>query len=111
MDGRATDINDVAPCSLSHIVGQQAVIAQVACALEAAFADNKKMDDALMIGPPGLGKSQVAKVIAAELASDCHEALGQSIQSNADLNGLLLAAKDKDVVFVDEAHELAKEFQ
>jgi Holliday junction DNA helicase RuvB len=111
MSMNANEIHDVAPSSLSHIVGQKSVVAQVTVALEAAWADGKKMDDALLVGSAGLGKTQVAKVIAAELASNFHEILGQAIQSTADLNGLLLAAKDKDVVFIDESHELAKEFQ
>lgn len=110
-DQQHIEINDVGPTSLSHIIGQRGVVAQVAVALDAAFADDKKLDDALLVGPPGLGKTQVAKVIAAELASEVHEVLGQAIKTPADLNALLLTAKDKDVVFVDEVHELAKEFQ
>jgi Holliday junction DNA helicase RuvB len=105
------EINDVAPTSLSHIIGQKSVVAQVAVALEAAFADGKKLDDCLLVGSAGLGKTQIAKVIAAELATECHEVLGQAIQSSADLNAVLLAAKDKDVVFFDECHELPKEQQ
>ena len=100
MSDQANEINDVAPSSLSHITGQASVKAQVAVALEAAWADNKKMDDCLLVGGPGLGKTQVAKVIAAELASECHEVLSQAIQSSADLNAVLLAAKEKDVVFL-----------
>lgn len=111
MSDQANEINDVAPSSLSHIVGQASVKAQVAVALEAAFADRKKMDDCLLVGGPGLGKTQVAKVIAAELASECHEVLSQAVQSSADLNAVLLAAKEKDVVFLDESHELPKEQQ
>ena len=111
MSDQANEINDVAPSSLSHIVGQKGVVAQVAVALEAAWADNRTCDSAMLVGAPGLGKTQVAKVIAAELASECHEVLSQAVQSSADLNAVLLAAKDKDVVFLDEAHELPKEQQ
>jgi Holliday junction DNA helicase RuvB len=111
MDDHTTDINDVAPSSLSHIIGQKGVIAQVAVALEAAWADAKKFDSALLVGPPGVGKTALAQVIAQEMASDLHEVLGQSIAGPADLNALLLAAKEKDVVHIDEAHELIKSFQ
>lgn len=110
-NNNSPEINDVAPSSLAHLIGQKGVVAQVAVALDAAFADGKKMDDALLVGAAGLGKTQVAKVIAAELASDLHEVLGQAIETSADLNALLLTAKEKDVVFIDEVHELAKEFQ
>ena len=78
------EINDVAPTSLNHLIGQRSVVDQVKVALDAAFADGKKLDDCLLVGGSGLGKTQVAKVIAAELASRCHEALGQAVQSNAD---------------------------
>ncbi len=107
----ATEINDVAPSSLSHLIGQRGVIDQVQVALDAAQMDGKKFDHALLVGGPGLGKSILAAVIAQEMATDFHEVLGQSIKNVADLNVLLLAAKDKDVVHIDEAHELAKEYQ
>jgi Holliday junction DNA helicase RuvB len=111
MDEPRTDINDVSPTSLKHLIGQRSVIAQIAVALEAAWADGKKFDSALLVGPPGCGKTQLAHVIAAEMASDLHEVLGQSIKCAADLNALLLGAKDKDIVYLDETHELDKEFQ
>jgi Holliday junction DNA helicase RuvB len=107
----SSEINDAAPTSLKHMIGQRGVMAQVAVAIDAAFADQKKIDHALLVGPPGVGKSQTARIIAAEMAADLHELLGQSITCAADLNALLLSAKDKDVVHLDEAHELDKEFQ
>lgn len=105
------EINDVAPTSLKHLIGQRSVIDQVSVALEAAFADGKRMDSSLLVGPPGLGKSALAHVIAAEMATNLHEVLGQSISCVAELNALLLAAKDQDVVHIDEAHELNKPLQ
>jgi Holliday junction DNA helicase RuvB len=105
------DIHDAAPSSLSHFVGQRSVVDQLRVALDAAFEDGKRLDDCLLVGPAGLGKTQIASVLAMELATKCHEALGQSITCPADLNALLLAAKDGEIVFIDEAHELQKLFQ
>lgn len=105
------EIGDVAPSSLRHLIGQKGVIAQVSVALDAAQIDNCKFDNSLLVGPPGLGKSALANVIAQEMATGFHEVLGQSIKSPADLNALLLSAKHKDVVHIDESHELARPYQ
>ena len=104
-------INDAQPTSLAHLIGQKAVIAQVSTALDAAFEDHNRFDHSLLVGGPGLGKSQLASVIAQEMATNFIEVLGQSITTLADLNALLLEAKDKDIVHIDEAHELEKKYQ
>ena len=75
-----------------------------AVALEAAAADNKKFDHSMLCGPPGLGKSQLAQVIAREMGTDLHEVLGQSVTCTADLNALLLEAQDNRVLHIDEVH-------
>jgi Holliday junction DNA helicase RuvB len=112
IDGdRPSEMNDVAPSSLAHIIGQASVKAQVQVALSAAFADQRKVDHCLLVGPPGVGKSAMASVIAQEMATGFHEVLGQAIASPADFNALLLGAKEADVVHIDEAHELKTEFQ
>lgn len=108
---RSGEVNDFAPSSLNHMVGQRSVVEQVQVALDAAFQDGRKMDSCLMVGPPGIGKSALANIIACEMATDFHEILGQSIAAPADLNALLLAAKEKSVVHIDEAHELRKDYQ
>ena len=100
-----------APTSISHLVGQRGVVDQVAVALDAAQQDAKRFDHALLVGPPGVGKSQTATVIASEMASNFHEVLGQSLRTPADLNALLLEAKARDVVHIDECHEIPRTFQ
>ena len=110
-EDRAVEINDIKPTSLNHIVGQKSVIDQVRVGLDAAFEDGRKMDSCLLVGPPGVGKSALASVIATEMATDFHEIIGQSIACPADLNAFLLTAKEKSVCHIDEAHELKKEYQ
>ena len=105
------DISDFKPTSLSHLIGQRKVIDQVVVALDAAQQDSKRFDHAMLTGPPGLGKSALAYVIAQEMATGFCEILGQSLNSLADLNAVLLSAKHRDVVFIDECHEIRREFQ
>jgi Holliday junction DNA helicase RuvB len=80
-------------------------------ALDCAQQDNRKFDHALLVGPPGCGKTAAAQTICAEMGVDYLELLGQSIKGVADLNALLLQASDRAVVFIDEAHELDKSLQ
>ncbi len=110
-DQPVNDIDAALPSSLAHIVGQRSVLDQVTVALDAAQMDGKKFDHALLVGPQGLGKTMVAKVVACEMASDFHEVLGQSIKSPSDLNAVLLEAKEKSIVFIDECHEMKPEYQ
>ena len=107
------DLNDAnsSPSSLSHIIGQRGVVDQLAVAITASFEDHRRLDDCLLVGPPGLGKSQLASVIGHELAVKTHEALGQSVKNISDLNALLLAADDQEIIFIDECHELPKLLQ
>ena len=105
------DFADAGPEALHQMVGQRAVVAQVQVALDAARHDAAAFPSALLTSGPGLGKSQLARCIAAEMGTDFAEVLGQAIREPSDLNAILLAATANSVVHIDEAHELDKEFQ
>lgn len=106
-----TDINESKPSSVSHLIGQPSVKEQIVVALDSAQQDNTKFDHALLVGPPGMGKTAAAQIIAAEMQTDFLEVLGQSIKGVGGLNSLLLQSTERAVVFIDEAHELDKSLQ
>ena len=110
-DERPTDINEARPSSVQPLIGQQSVKEQVLVALDCAQQDNRKFDHALLVGPPGMGKTAAAQIISAEMGTDFLEILGQSLKGISDLNALFLQATDRAVVFIDEAHELDKSLQ
>ncbi|HEY7328069.1 MAG TPA: AAA family ATPase [Gemmataceae bacterium] len=110
-DDKAFDINDARPSSVRHLIGQPGVVEQIVVALDSAQQDNRKFDHSLLVGPPGCGKTAASQIVAAEMGTDFLEVLGQSVNSVADLNALLLQATDRAVVFIDEAHELDKSLQ
>lgn len=105
------DINEVRPSSIRHLIGQPSVAEQIMVALDSAQQDNRKFDHALLVGPPGMGKTVASQIIAAEMGMDFLEVLGQSLKGVADLNALLLQATDRAVVFIDESHELDRSLQ
>lgn len=105
------DLSDIRPSSINHIIGQKHVKNVVTVALDYAHHEGKKFDHSMMLGPPGLGKTALSQIIAQEMATDFIDLLGQSIGSVADLNAVLLAAKDRSIVFIDEVHELSKSLQ
>jgi holliday junction DNA helicase RuvB len=108
----ALEVNAVRPSSLRHIVGQRSVVEIVTTEIDAAQMDNKKFDHALMVGPPGCGKTSVSHIVAEEMAAPFIEVDGLSVKNLAELNALLLSAKEeKTIIFIDEAAELDPSMQ
>jgi Holliday junction DNA helicase RuvB len=102
----------LSPPTLDHVIGQRQVVDRLKVALEASFADNQPFPHTLLLGPPGLGKTTLAKLIATELASEFYEGLGQTLATPAALNGFLLKpTQDRAVLFIDEVHELPSQGQ
>jgi len=100
------DLRDVQPTSFSHVIGQKHVTQALRIAVEAAFAEKKRLDELLLCGPPGLGKSALVTVLANELAVPFTEVLAQSVTNAAELNAVLLQCSG-GLLFLDEVHLLS----
>jgi Holliday junction DNA helicase RuvB len=99
------DLRDVQPSSFRHIVGQRHVTQALQIAVEASFAEKKRLDDLLLCGPPGLGKSGLATVLKSELGvPSMIEVLAQSITNTAELNSVFMSTES--LLFLDEIHLL-----
>jgi Holliday junction DNA helicase RuvB len=105
------DLSRTPPGCLDQFVGQDHVVAAVKVALDATRHDGGRFPHALLVGPPGLGKSNLVQIVANELGVDLRETLAQSLLQSIDLATLLLEAESRQVVFIDEADELPPHLQ
>jgi Holliday junction DNA helicase RuvB len=96
------------PPSLSEFVGQHRVRTQLSLVLEAAMRSGRTPDHVLLSGPPGLGKTTLAMIIAHELGQPLRLTSGPAIQHAGDLAAILSGLAAGEVLFVDEIHRLAR---
>lgn len=96
------------PTSLADYVGQERIKANLAVFLQAAAQRGEPLDHVLLYGPPGLGKTTLAHVIAHEMNARIQTAAGPSIEKPGDLAAILTNLQPGDVLFVDEIHRLGK---
>lgn len=96
------------PQRLNEVIGQRRIIEQLKIALEAARQRSEPMDHVLLAGPPGLGKTTLANVIAHELGATIRVTSGPAISKPGDLMHWLTEMKRGDVLFIDEIHRLSK---
>jgi Holliday junction DNA helicase RuvB len=96
------------PRRLADFVGQEALKAQLTVSLEAARARDEALDHVLLSGPPGLGKTSLAQILAAELEVPFVQTAAPALERKGDIASFLSALEPRSVFFVDELHRLSR---
>jgi Holliday junction DNA helicase RuvB len=95
------------PQTLAEFVGQEQIKANLSVFIEAARGRSEALDHVLLFGPPGLGKTTLAQIVARELGVGFRATSGPVLAKGVDLAGLLTNLEPRDVLFIDEIHRLA----
>src|SRR2546421_7646698 len=95
------------PLKFAQYIGQESLIKTLRIAVEAARSRKEPVDHALLHGPPGLGKTTLAHVVANEVGAQVHVTAGPALTKGADLVGILTKLNVGDVLFIDEIHRLS----
>src|SRR5947209_15334348 len=96
------------PRHLEDFVGQQALKEQLAVSIAAAASRGEALDHVLLAGPPGLGKTSLAQIVAAELEVPFVQTAGPALERKGDIAAFLTALEPRAVFFVDEIHRLPR---
>lgn len=100
--------NSLRPQMLSEYIGQEKVKENMKIYIEAAKKREEPLDHCLFYGPPGLGKTTIANIIANEMKSNIKVTSGPAIEKPGDLAAILTTLTENDVLFIDEIHRLSK---
>jgi len=107
-DEEASQFVNLRPKRLSEYIGQTEVVETLDIAIEAALKRKEPLDHILFHGPPGLGKTTLAHIIAEEMSVNLTVTSGPAIDKGGDLLGILTHLEKGDVLFIDEVHRLPR---
>lgn len=97
----------IRPLSLEEYIGQDNICSQMRIFIDAAIARNEPLDHVLIFGPPGLGKTTLANIIAHEMNVNLRQTSGPVLEKAGDIAALLTNLQENDVLFIDEIHRLS----
>jgi Holliday junction DNA helicase RuvB len=98
--------DSIRPASLDDYIGQQALKNSLQITIQAAKARGEALDHLLLYGPPGLGKTTMSLILAAEMGVNCKITAAPALERPRDITGLLINLKPNDILFIDEIHRL-----
>ncbi|MBR3747930.1 MAG: AAA family ATPase, partial [Selenomonadaceae bacterium] len=99
------------PRRLSEYIGQDKVKQNLSVFVKAALTRREALDHVLLYGPPGLGKTTLAGIIANELGVNFKQTSGPAIERAGDLAAILTNLQPRDVLFIDEIHRLSRQIE
>jgi len=104
----SNEVNDPSstPSVIEQFIGQRQVVQRIQVALNAAWQDGVRFPHSIMVGPPGVGKTELCHLISKEMGAEMFEQLAQNIRSIEQMRGFLMEPGDRDLAFIDEVHEL-----
>src|ERR1041385_6240447 len=99
------------PSFIGEYIGQKRVKENLSLFMEAARGRGDALDHVLLAGPPGLGKTTLAHIIAHEMGTQLHAVTGPNVEKKGDLAAILTNLQPGDVLFIDEIHRLQKQIE